>query len=203
MGAFVPPFTISIPVSTTIHMSLHPQVRAILDDRFIAMQNFIMPMTTREQPYGMPTSMIASFHNNASTFADHPIPFTPYNVNSPSGSSVFGQNAPPALTIESMIFLRQQMDESNHDMINMLTQQIDTIFNPLIQNTNQSYQALAIQMERIEGFFAPPQPGHQQIPQVQNPQPLQILGGNLLDCILSGALRHIKEGLKLQNSLSP
>jgi hypothetical protein len=38
------------------------------------------------------------------------------------------------------------MDESNHDMVNMLTQQIGTMFIPLIQNTNNSYQKLAIQM---------------------------------------------------------
>jgi len=35
------------------------------------------------------------------------------------------------------------MDESNHEMVNMLTQQIGTVFNSLIQNTNQSYQMLA------------------------------------------------------------
>ena len=104
----------SLPIflcSTIIHMSPHPQVRDKLDDRFIVLQNFIMPMTTREQPYGMPTSMMASFHNNVSTFADHPIPFTPYNANNPSGSSVFGRNAPLDLTTESMISLRVCLDE--------------------------------------------------------------------------------------------
>ena len=40
MGTFVPPFTTSIHVTTSIPMSHHPQVRARLDDRFIAMQNF-------------------------------------------------------------------------------------------------------------------------------------------------------------------
>jgi len=67
------------------------------------------------------------------------------------------------------------MDESTHEMVNMLTQQIGTVFNPLIQNTNQSYQALATQMGRIADFFSPAQPIHQQIPQIQNPQPLQIV----------------------------
>jgi hypothetical protein len=51
-------------------------------------------------------------------------------------------------------------------MVNMLTQQIGTIFNPFIQNTSQSYQALATQMGRIADFFNPVKPGHQQIPQV-------------------------------------
>jgi len=67
------------------------------------------------------------------------------------------------------------MDESNHEMVNMLTRQIGTMFNPLIQSTNQSYQALATQMERIVDFFSPVQPGHQQNPQIQNPRPLQIV----------------------------
>jgi len=93
IGIYVPPFTTSIPVSTAIPMSPHPQVNARLDDRFIAMQTFV-----REQPYGMPTSMMENLHNNASIFADLANPFTPYNAHSPSSSSVFGRNAPPALT---------------------------------------------------------------------------------------------------------
>lgn len=32
------------------------------------------------------------------------------------------------------------MDERNHEMVNMLTQQISAVFNPLIHNTTQSYQ---------------------------------------------------------------
>jgi len=41
MRTYVPPFTTNIHVSTTILMSPHLQVRARLDDRFIAMENFI------------------------------------------------------------------------------------------------------------------------------------------------------------------
>ena len=115
MRAFVPPFTTGIPVSTAIPVSPHFQVRTRLDDRFIAMQNF-----TREQPYGMLTFMMASLHNNASTFVDHENPLTPYNAHSPSSLSIFGRNAPLALTPKSRISLRQQMDESNHEMVNML-----------------------------------------------------------------------------------
>ena len=54
-----------------------------------------------------------------------------------------------------MNLLRQQMDESNHEMVNLLTQQIGTVFNSLIRDTNQSYQALTTQMGRIADFFAP------------------------------------------------
>jgi len=34
------------------------------------------------------------------------------------------------------------MDESNHQMVNLLTEQIGTVFNPLIRDTNRSYQTL-------------------------------------------------------------
>jgi len=68
----VPPFTAGIPVSTNIPISPHPQVRARFDERFTTMQSL-----SREQPYDMSTSMMASLYNNASTFADHANPFTP------------------------------------------------------------------------------------------------------------------------------
>jgi len=56
--AFMPPFTAGIPMTTSIPVSPHAHIRARLDDSFIAMQNFTMPMTTREKPYGMSTSMM-------------------------------------------------------------------------------------------------------------------------------------------------
>jgi hypothetical protein len=115
MATFVPPFTTSVPVSTNVPVS--PQVRPRLDDTFITMHNL-----SREQPFGMPTSMMASLHNNASLFADPANPFTLYNAHNPSSSSIFGLNALPTLTTKSKISLREQMDESNHEVVNMLTQ---------------------------------------------------------------------------------
>ena len=48
----------------------------------------------------------------------------------------FGHVPPkiPTLTTNSLVSMRQQMDESNHGMVNMLTQQIGIVFHPLIQN---------------------------------------------------------------------
>jgi hypothetical protein len=48
------------------------------------------------------------------------------------------------------------------------------MFNPLIQNANQSYQLLATQMRRMTDFFGAPQVPNQQIPQIQNVVPMQI-----------------------------
>lgn len=52
-------------------------------------------------------------------------------------------------------------------MVNILTEQIGTTFNPSIQNTNQSYRMLATQMGRIEDFFNPIRPGQPQNSPVQ------------------------------------
>jgi len=48
------------------------------------------------------------------------------------------------------------MKESNHEMVNMVTQQIATVINPLIRDTNTSYQMLSAQMERIANYFCAP-----------------------------------------------
>jgi hypothetical protein len=117
--------------------------------------------------------MMANLHNTPA-FTEHANPFTPFNKHSPSSSSVFGRSALPTLTTESMMLFRQQMDESNHEMVNLLTQQIGTVFNPLIQTTNQGYQALATQIGRIAYFFTPSQTVYQQIPQIQNIPQAQI-----------------------------
>ena len=170
IGTFVPPFTAKVPLSTSVPSSPLPSLRLRLDDQSLSTQNLF-----REQLYGMPTSMMADIQNSVSIFADQANPFTIHNAYSPSSSSVFGRNSLPALTTDFMRSLRQQMDESNHEMVNLLTQQIGTLFNPLIQNTNRSYQALATQMGRIGDFFAPPQPIHQPIPQVQKPQQLRLI----------------------------
>ncbi|WJX53646.1 hypothetical protein P8452_39618 [Trifolium repens] len=65
------------------------------------------------------------------------------------------------------------MDESNHDMVNILTQQIGTVINPLIQNTNDSYQMLAYQMGRIADFFGTP--SFQNQPRINHATPQMIL----------------------------
>lgn len=60
------------------------------------------------------------------------------------------------LTTNYMMALRQQMDESNLDMVSLLTRQMGTKVNPLIKNMIQSYQQLATQMTRIADFFGTP-----------------------------------------------
>lgn len=47
----------------------------------------------------------------------------------------------PTLTTDSLTTMRKQMDGSNHEMMNMLTQQIGMVYNPLIQTTIQCYHS--------------------------------------------------------------
>jgi len=41
-------------------------------------------------------------------------------------------------------------------MVNMVTQQIGAVINPLIQDSNKSYQAMSVQMEQMDDFFGAP-----------------------------------------------
>lgn len=121
--------------------------------------------------------MIACLNINASIFNDNAT--TAYSPLLASGLAIgnpgrtiqsqlgmgFNSQVMSTFTTNYMIMMRQQMDESNHDMVNMLTRQMGTIFNHLIQNTNKSYQQLATQINRIAYFFRAP---HAQIqPTVQ------------------------------------
>ena len=74
----------------------------------------------------------------------------------PHGVSAPVRTPQQLLTNTSLVALRQQMEDSNHEMVNMVTQQIGTVINPLIRDTNSSYQALAAQVERIANFFGAP-----------------------------------------------
>lgn len=58
-------------------------------------------------------------------------------------------------------------------MINMLTQQIGTMFNPLIQNTNWNYELLGNQMGRITNFFDSSQAYTWPTPQTSNVKPVE------------------------------
>jgi hypothetical protein len=91
------------------------------------------------------------------------------------GPSVPISNPQQSLTNASLAALRQQMEDSNHEMVNMLTQQIGTVFNPLIRNTHNSYLALLDHVGQICDFFGAPRRQNVQIPQVQNPRPVEVL----------------------------
>ncbi|KAK2410449.1 hypothetical protein QL285_045812 [Trifolium repens] len=70
--------------------------------------------SSRNYPYGMPTSMMQGLQTGASLFTESaPDIFVPNNQ-IVSGSAT--RNGNPSLTNNVLNALRQQMDESNHDM---------------------------------------------------------------------------------------
>lgn len=158
-GKVLSPITQSHPVTPRPIMTIEARPFAI---------SFTMPMVGREQPYGMSTSIMENLHTNPMIFVDNAA-----NTYSPIlvyGSTIgnhsrtipphmgmgFGSQEMPTFTVNFVMAMRQQMDESNHDMVNTLIQQMGTIFNPLIRNTNQSCQQLTTQMNQIDDFFGTP-----------------------------------------------
>lgn len=130
--------------------------------------SFTMHMPGREQPYRMPTLMMTSLQTNFLTFTDNKK--TPYSPLLESASSInhlgrtmqpqlgmwFISQVMPIFTTNYVMTMRWKIEESNHKMVNLLTRQMDTIFNHLIQNTNHSYQQLATITTRIVDFFGTP-----------------------------------------------
>ncbi|RYQ82950.1 hypothetical protein Ahy_B10g101549 [Arachis hypogaea] len=60
-----------------------------------------------------------------------------YNVGSTSNAT------------NSMAVYRQQVEESQHDLVNLLTQQMTTILNPMMADHELKFERLARQVERI------------------------------------------------------
>ena len=90
------------------------------------------------------------------------------------GVSIHGRTPQQSLTNSSLLALRQQMEDSNHEMVNQVTQQIGTIINPLIRDTYNRYQAMSAQMERIANFFGAPPARNTPAPQNQNTRAIEI-----------------------------
>lgn len=122
-----------------------PQSRNSLNNPAIAgpLFGFSMPSPDKDYPYGVPTSMMENLQPNAPTFIDNVMATTPlYNPCNASTSTInntvrsggvnyIPQNT-PSLNTTSMMGMRQQMDEINLELVNILTQKMGTIFNPLI-----------------------------------------------------------------------
>ncbi|KAK2384605.1 hypothetical protein QL285_071934 [Trifolium repens] len=116
------------------------------------------PWLPKNPQFGMPTTTMTNLYN------------WPSIESSPSSSAMGNRGNSLNLTNNSMAVLRQQMDESNHDMVNALTQQIGTVFNPMLQTANDNYLLLANQMGMMADLFgAPDAPNNQRVPRA-NPE---------------------------------
>ncbi|XP_050895248.1 uncharacterized protein LOC127101856 [Lathyrus oleraceus] len=59
------------------------------------------------------------------------------------------------LSNTSIAVLRQQMDDINHELVNMLTNQMGTVFNPVIQESAEINRQVANQLTRLCNFLGP------------------------------------------------
>jgi len=129
------------------------------------------PLNNINYPYGMPPSFMVGHHTNPSIYSEN------LNVSRPQfyypGASVPGPNPQQSLTKASLGALRQQIEDCNHEMVHMLTQQIGTVFNHLIQETHNSCLTLFDQMGRIANLFGAPPARNTPMPQNQNPRPVE------------------------------
>ena len=127
----------------------------------------------RSMPYGMPSSLMQGLQTSGNMFSEN------LNVSLPQlfgpGVSTTYRSPQQNLTNASMAAIRQTMEETNHDMVNMMTQQIGTVINPLIRDTNTSYQRLSDQMERIANFFGAPPIQNNPLPQNRNVRAIEII----------------------------
>ncbi|KAJ1422771.1 hypothetical protein SESBI_12817 [Sesbania bispinosa] len=113
-------------------------------------------------PYGMPYGFLTNVGTSPSTFSKVVTTLAPLGRGTVSGlntSSVgiplqnFGSNPSTSITNTTLNSIRQQMDEINHEMVNMLAQQMTNVVNPLVESTNLNYNVLARQMARIVDVF--------------------------------------------------
>lgn len=96
----------------------------------------------------MQTTIMAHLQTNASRYVGNattiPSPLNSYlaliyvisnliRMAQPQGGLRYIPQVMSPLTTSFLLFVRQQMDKSNYDMVNMITQKIDILFNPLIQ----------------------------------------------------------------------
>src|ERR1044072_6703996 len=176
------------PPFTTLSQVVSPPTppifgtQASTSSRPLSIPQMQIPSYSREYSFGIPASLMAGIGTYPAIYTDNVVavssPFNPYQGSESAVHSNFRQNQPqanfgfnqntllPPITTNSVQVLRQIMDESNHEMVNTLTKQIGDVFNPLINNTNNSYQLLAQQMGRIAEFFGTPPPPNYTIPQI-------------------------------------
>ncbi|KEH15977.1 hypothetical protein MTR_0401s0010 [Medicago truncatula] len=80
------------------------------------------PINHMNHPYGMPSSFMVGHHTNPSTYSENLNIVRPHfyypRANAPSS------NPQQSLTNASLVALKHQMEDCNHEMVNIMTQQI-------------------------------------------------------------------------------
>lgn len=126
---------VTLPQVTSVPVSPWPNATVIGDNKPPYLPSSTMSLVTMDYPYGMPTAMMTGLHTHSSIFLDNATmiesPFNPYLVSGstisntgrngqPRGGFRYVPHIMPTFTTDSVETMRQQMDESNHKMINIL-----------------------------------------------------------------------------------
>jgi hypothetical protein len=119
VGATIPAHTSStVPVTTSTIVAV-TQSNTNFGNPLVQNPWSFDPSNLRNQPYGMPPSFMMGLNNSPLVVSEN------LNVVHPqfyyTWPSVFGLNPQQTLTNASLVALRQQMEDSNHEMVNMLT----------------------------------------------------------------------------------
>ncbi|XP_058788296.1 uncharacterized protein LOC131662505 [Vicia villosa] len=83
----------------------------------------------------------------------------------PSAQNRANQNRVVPLSNTYVVVLRQQMDDNNHELVNMLTNQMGTVFNPIVQELTESNRQVVDLLTRLCNYLGAPQTTGRQPPQ--------------------------------------
>lgn len=107
----------------------------------------------RDHPFGMSTAVMGGLHTNSSMFSNNAIVVqsplnhhlasgyainNPIQFHQPQVGTMFASQPFPSITTGSIPVMRQQMDENNHEMVNMLTHQMGTVLDLILEITNHT-----------------------------------------------------------------
>ena len=68
---------------------------------------------------------------------------------------------------KTLMVFRQQIDHSNHEMVNTLINHMALIINPMLRTTNESYQQMNVILTRIWDVLAIPRNQYANRPIIQ------------------------------------
>lgn len=143
----IPVVVVSLPQVTNILTTSRPTSVVVGDSTPPYVPCFTLPLVTTDYPYSKPTAMMEILQSHASMFVGNATKIaSPINPHLASGSAISNSGRMPqpqggfkyvpprmsALTINSLVSMRKQMDESNHEIMSMFIQHIGIVFHPLL-----------------------------------------------------------------------
>ncbi|MED6215142.1 hypothetical protein PIB30_110498, partial [Stylosanthes scabra] len=141
-------------------------------------------------PYGLPHNysppfLNSNFGNNSNpAFQFGSVPNSNNQIFPEISRSVGASSLNPGVLIQTV---RQLIDESHLDLVNMLTQHLTSILNPIMADTNSKYDYLANQVERVSQLV------HDDNTENQNN------AENIIENNLGVAMSELSRGVKMLN----